>query len=54
MEIFENIITNAIKFSERNRTVEISVVEENCKVRIKIKDHGPGLSQDDQQMLFRK
>jgi len=47
-----NLITNAIKFSGENSTIELKSKVKNGTVQITIVDHGIGISQGDQQHLF--
>lgn len=54
IQIFENLISNAIKFSEKGKQVFISVKENGNKVRIEVADEGPGLSAEDLQVIFKK
>jgi signal transduction histidine kinase len=55
MQILDNLISNAVKYSPRNTTVRVRLGgPENGKVFVAIKDEGPGLSAEDQQKLFRK
>ena len=50
--IIINLLNNALKFSPENKTIIIkSAVSEN-KTTISIKDHGIGISQEDQKHLF--
>lgn len=51
--ILRNLISNAIKFSFENSTVEISVLEEESRVVIAIKDEGQGISEEQQKLLFK-
>ena len=53
-QIFENLISNAIKFSpfEKNIIIKLSVTDN--KIRTEIKDNGPGISKDDMKKLFGK
>jgi signal transduction histidine kinase len=53
-EIIENLISNAIKFSEWNKKVAISVGACDVNVKLKIQDQGPGLTEDDKQKIFQK
>jgi signal transduction histidine kinase len=53
-EIFENLISNALKFSERGKMVSISLEAKETAVVIRVKDEGPGLTEEDRQLLFRK
>ena len=53
-QILENLMSNAIKFSNKQTTVTASFVQTNTTVRVSIKDEGPGLSEDDKKMLFKR
>jgi signal transduction histidine kinase len=53
-EIFENLISNAIKFSFPGNPVAITISEESGFATVAVKDHGPGLTADDLQNLFKK
>ena len=48
VQVLDNLVSNAIKFSHSDTTVEVNTVitPENF-VRISIKDHGPGLTEDE-------
>ena len=52
--IFENLISNAIKFSPVGKNVYIRLYCEGEKLRVEIKDEGPGISQEDMKKIFRK
>ena len=52
--IFDNLLTNAIKFSPRNSVVEIAADRTEFEFWISIKDHGPGFSAQDKNFLFQK
>lgn len=51
--VFRNLISNAIKFSNRNGTIEINLVEMEDVVEIEIKDHGTGIDEEQQKMIFQ-
>jgi signal transduction histidine kinase len=53
-QIMENLISNAIKFSEKETTVVVRTVQHNTTVQIEVQDAGPGLSPDDKAKLFGK
>lgn len=53
-EIMENLISNAIKFSFNNKSVEIGVIESKSQVFFWVKDEGPGLTNEDKEKLFQK
>lgn len=44
--ILRNIISNAIKFSHPNSTIDISAVLENQRIKVKVKDGGVGISSE--------
>ncbi len=54
VQILENLLSNAIKFSEHNKRIDVDLRAVDKKVLISIKDQGPGLTQDDLAMLFKK
>jgi signal transduction histidine kinase len=52
--IVDNLISNAIKFSKHNSSVEIAAGKTDTAFWIRIKDQGPGFSEKDKQQLFQK
>jgi signal transduction histidine kinase len=54
IQIFENLISNAIKFSEKGKSVVVKVESVNDEVLVHVIDNGPGLTADDMKILFRK
>jgi signal transduction histidine kinase len=54
LQILDNLISNALKFSPLKSTVQVVVTAENGYATIGVKDQGPGLSAADQEKLFRK
>jgi signal transduction histidine kinase len=54
LQVFENLISNAIKFSTPGQPVDISLRREDDDVAIHIQDNGPGFTAEDRQLLFRK
>jgi signal transduction histidine kinase len=53
-QVFENLISNAIKFSDREGKIDVSIASAGETVLVSVKDMGPGLTPEDQKMLFRK
>ncbi len=53
-EIIENLISNAIKFSDRHKSVSIDLSASVNEVILRIRDEGPGLTEDDKQKIFQK
>lgn len=50
--IIRNLVSNAIKFSSFDKSVEISCLENEPFVEIAVRDYGQGISKEDQQKLF--
>ena len=51
--IFDNLISNAIKYSFPGTQVEINIRENKEKLRISIRDEGEGISEEEQKKLFQ-
>ena len=54
IQILENLISNALKFSPLHSTVEIKQLCVENRLRIEVKDQGPGLTEEDKKKLFGK
>lgn len=59
MQVLDNLVSNAVKFSPQGKSVTISassvmVDDSRSAIRIEIQDEGPGLSLEDQSKLFKK
>jgi signal transduction histidine kinase len=50
--IIENVISNAIKYSENNSSVQITIDEFDGQVRCTIQDHGIGIDQQDFEYIY--
>lgn len=53
-QIAENLLSNAIKFSPHGKSIYIELRHNKNRVKYLVRDEGPGISVEDQQMLFRK
>jgi signal transduction histidine kinase len=53
-QVFENLISNAIKFSPPNKEVFININEDTDEVIAEVKDQGPGLTDEDKERVFQK
>ena len=49
-----NLIDNAIKYSDDAPLVEVSTERRNDWVLLSVRDHGIGISKDDQKHIFEK
>src|SRR5438105_7462818 len=54
VQILDNLVSNAIKYSPPNTTVLVETWAEKDHVLVGVKDQGPGISELDQQKLFGK
>jgi signal transduction histidine kinase len=54
IQIFENLISNAIKFSEEGKKIQVEVANIDSNVRVKIIDEGPGINPEEEDKLFKK
>lgn len=52
--VFENLISNALKFSPPEKTIWVSVIDIGNEVEISVRDEGPGLTEEDQTKLYQK
>jgi signal transduction histidine kinase len=50
--VFINLIDNAIKYSEDNSTVEVSLKASEKEILFIVRDHGVGISQEDIPYIF--
>jgi PAS domain S-box-containing protein len=53
-EVWVNLISNAIKFSERGSGITLGISKFGQKVRILVEDCGPGISTEDEEKMFKK
>jgi len=53
LQILDNLISNALKFSPPNTTVHVHSVPEKDFILVTVRDEGPGISEEDQKKLFQ-
>ena len=53
-EAFLNLVSNAVKYGDENRTIEVEMKRQGDSVLFIITDHGYGISIEDQEKLFSK
>jgi two-component system sensor histidine kinase VicK len=51
-QVFNNFISNAIKYSPRNSTIQIACVTKDNQAYVSVKDEGMGIRLPDQERLF--
>lgn len=54
IQIMDNLISNSIKFSHKNKNIWIELIEEKENYSVIIKDEGVGISKEDLPKLFDK
>jgi len=53
-QVFDNVIGNAIKYSNANAEIQISLRAEGDQVILQVTDQGPGIPPEDQPHIFDK
>lgn len=53
-QVLENLVGNAVKFSPPGKTIWVSVSRADSTASFKIRDEGPGLTEEDKKKLFGK
>jgi two-component system, sensor histidine kinase and response regulator len=54
IQVLENLLSNAIKFSPPQKNIFIETESTTDKVKVIVRDEGPGLTESDMKMLFQK
>ena len=49
-----NLIDNAFKYAKDGARVEVSVTKSEGKIRVRVRDHGPGIDGDDRERIFER
>lgn len=50
--VLNNLLSNAIKFSPNGASIQISLMKNGSKVKMKICDQGPGIHPDESEKIF--
>lgn len=53
-QVLDNVVGNAIKYSNANGEVKINIHAEGDQVILQVTDHGPGIASSDQPHIFDK
>jgi len=51
--VLVNLLTNAVRYSTENGSIEISVQRQNSSLQFTVTDKGPGISEEEQRKLFQ-
>ncbi len=54
LQILDNLVSNAIKYSPLNTTIHVHALPERNFILVNVRDEGPGISEADQEKMFRK
>jgi two-component system sensor histidine kinase CiaH len=52
--MMSNLIENALKYSQRDSSVNISLTSKNGVIRFMVKDEGPGIAEEERMKIFEK
>ncbi len=53
-QLLMNLLTNAVKYTVAGDEVRVRAAAENGAVSVSVTDHGPGISPEDQRIIFEK
>ncbi|KZR72766.1 Alkaline phosphatase synthesis sensor protein PhoR [Prochlorococcus marinus str. MIT 1318] len=54
VQCLSNLIENAFKYSPEDKRVELSCITTHEHVRLQVRDHGPGVPEADQALIFEQ
>jgi len=52
--IFENVLSNAVKYSEASKNIFIEIFRKNKKIVCSVRDEGKGMHEDEIKMAFHR
>lgn len=53
-QVMTNLVSNAVKFSPRDGEVEVTIAHRDSRMRIVVRDHGPGIPPEFKPRVFEK
>ena len=53
-QVMANLLSNAAKFSPQEGVVDVSLACDECRVRVSVRDHGPGVPEEFHSRIFQK
>ncbi len=54
MQVVDNLVVNAIKYSHRDSEIKVDVADRGDVVVVSVEDNGPGISSEEQKLIFDK
>jgi|GEM_PF-5675480 len=54
IQVVDNLLGNAIRFSPEQETVAITLTRESSKIRVAVTDHGPGIPENFRKTVFQR
>lgn len=54
IQVMSNLLSNALKFSNEDGAVDVSVTTVDDRIRISVKDHGVGIPEGSEELVFGK
>lgn len=52
--VFDKVISNAVKYSPPNSTIQVHALPENGSIMVNVRDQGVGINEEGRQRLFQK
>jgi signal transduction histidine kinase len=53
-QVVTNLLDNAVKYSPAGGEVEVEALAENGRINVEVRDRGPGVAPENQQLIFEK
>jgi signal transduction histidine kinase len=53
-QLLDNLVSNAVKYSAAGQEVRVSLGGDNGRVRLAVRDNGPGIAPEHQTLIFEK
>jgi signal transduction histidine kinase len=53
-QVYENLLNNAIKFSPQGKSIYVSLIANNDRIKTTVQDEGPGIAKEEMGLLFKK
>jgi signal transduction histidine kinase len=53
-QVIQNLVDNAVKYSSAGGEVRLTVTTYDGRIRVDVRDEGPGIPLEDQKLIFEK